>query len=63
MKVYKDNLVREIQDNLLEEYITAGWTQQIQQETAGEEVIRLKPTVKAKNTAKILDDITTQGDE
>ena len=63
MKYTKDGVVEDLQPNQIKKYEIAGWTPVVEQVKAAEEIIRLKPTVKAKNTAKILDDITQQGDE
>jgi hypothetical protein len=61
MKYTKDGVVEDLQSNQIAKYVAHGW--QPVQETPEEETIRPKATVKAKNTAKILDDITQQGDE
>lgn len=63
MKVYKQNISRDISDHRWPEYEAAGWT--ATQEQAGEEQIRLKPPVKPKATETALEEanINLEGDE
>ena len=59
----KHGMTRYCQDYEQELLTTAGW--QVVQDKAGEEVIRLKPTVKSKATVTAVEEanITIQGDE
>jgi hypothetical protein len=59
MKYTKDGVVEDINQNQIPKYTAHGWVP-VQPK---EETIRPKATVKAKDTAKTLDDITQQGDE
>lgn len=61
--VYKNNIRRQIKHSDLNQYKDAGWS--TSQETAGEEIIRLKPAVKPKATVRALEEanITNKGDE
>ena len=62
MKVYKQNISRDILDSRWPEYQAAGWS--ATQEQAGEEIIRLKPPVKTEATEIALDSATNlEGDE
>lgn len=64
MKMIKDGIIEDVTDKQIRRYSAQGWTPV---EEAREEVIRLKPTVKTKNTAKILEEakltLTIEGDE
>lgn len=63
MKVYKQNIIRDIKPSRWPEYEAAGWS--ASQEQAGEEIIRLKPPVKPKATETALDEANNnlEGDE
>lgn len=62
MKVYKQNIAREINPSRLKEYLTAGWTST--PDVKAEEVIKLKPPVKSKGTGKEpLDNAINTGEE
>jgi hypothetical protein len=63
MKIYKQNISRDIKDSRWPEYEAAGWS--ASQEQAGEEIIRLKPPVKPKATETALEEanINLEGDE
>lgn len=63
MKYEKDGVVVELHIGQVKKYVAHGWTPFDTPVAAEEEVIRLKPTVKTRGTAKSSDDITTQGDE
>jgi hypothetical protein len=58
MKVYKENIVREIKDTDLESYIASGWSAS----EVKAEVINLKPVGK-KAPIKKADDAIEQGDD
>jgi hypothetical protein len=63
MKVYKQNLEREIANSRWAEYSAGGWKQSPADQA--EEVIILKPTAKVKAAVEQANDetITTQGEE
>ena len=62
MNMTKDGIIEDISQDRILKYTAAGWLPVV--EEAREEVIRLKPPVKAKNTAKILDEANAnKGDE
>jgi hypothetical protein len=63
MKVYKQNISRDILPSRWPEYEAAGWS--ASQEQAGEEIIRLKPPVNPKATEIVLDlaNNNLEGDE
>jgi len=62
MKYTKDGVVKDLDDNQIAKYSAAGWIPVVEQ--AQDEIIRLKPTVKTKNTAKILEEANDNiGDE
>ena len=63
MKYTKDGVIEDLSPNQIKKYTMAGWAPVVEQVKAEDEVIRLKPTVKTKNTAKILDEANTKGDE
>jgi hypothetical protein len=67
MKVYKQDLERDIKAAQWEQYSTAGWTQKAESIVAVEkanEVINLKPAAKVKAAVEQANDdtITTQGE-
>lgn len=66
MKIHltKKGMTRHCQPEQLEQFTQAGW-KPVQQEQAGEEVIRLKPPVKSKATVTALEaaNIINKGDE
>jgi hypothetical protein len=59
MKYTKDGVIEDLNQNQIPKYTAYGWVP-VQPK---EEPIRPKATVKTKDTAKTLDDITQQGDE
>jgi hypothetical protein len=60
MKVYKENIVREIDDSKLENYLAAGWSR----DEVKAEVIKLKPAAKSKGAVQAdPDNAIQQGDE
>ena len=59
MKLTKDGVVEDVAEDKIRKYLAFGW-EQVKPE---EEPIRPKATVKTRDTAKTLDDITQQGDE
>lgn len=65
--MYKGLMSRPAQPEDVERFMQAGWSQTIEPaatEKADDEVIRLKPPVKTKGTAKTLEEATiTKGDE
>jgi len=66
--MYKKGMSRPAQPEDVERFIEAGWSQKVDEpaltEKADDEVIRLKPPVKTKGTAKTLEEATiTKGDE
>lgn len=65
--MYKKGMSRPAQPEDVERFTLAGWTTQVEPavtEKADDEVIRLKPPVKTKATAKTLEEATiTKGDE
>lgn len=64
MKVYKDGILRDIPEGKLTEYQAAGWTSSQYVAMEAEEVIKLKPPVKSKGTAKqSLDNAINKGEE
>ena len=63
MKYTKDGVVEDLNQNQIKKYEMAGWQPVVEPVKAEEEIIRLKPTVKTKNTAKILDEANNKGDE
>jgi hypothetical protein len=69
IQLTKKGMTRSCQPNELEQMQSAGWTPVggiiVEPKQAGEEVIRLKPTVKSKATVTALEEanIKIQGDE
>lgn len=63
MLMTKLGVVHEVAPENQNKYLVHGWRPVAEPIKAEEDIIRLKPTVKTRNTAKIRDDITTQGDE
>jgi hypothetical protein len=66
--MYKRGMSRPAQPEDVERFLSAGWSQQPpavkQEEKADDEIIRLKPPVKTKATAKTLEEATIiKGDE
>lgn len=65
--MYKKGMSRPAQPEDVERFTQAGWSQNLEpeaKEKADDEVIRLKPPVKTKGTAKTLEEATiTKGDE
>jgi hypothetical protein len=67
--MHKYDMTRFCQEHELEQFISSGWTQCVDanhehgQVKAIEEIIRLKPTVKAKATVKALEEANDKGDE
>jgi hypothetical protein len=59
MKYTKDGVVEDVPADKIGKYLAYGW-EPVKPE---EEPIRPKATVKTRDTAKTLDDITQQGDE
>jgi len=59
MIMTKDGVIENVAENKIKKYLAYGW-EQVKPE---EETVRPKATVKTKDTAKTLDDITQQGDE
>jgi hypothetical protein len=62
MKIYKNNIIREIQDSDLEKYLAADWKQS--QAELAEEIIDLKPPARVKAAVKTAEDnaITSKGE-
>lgn len=58
MKVYKPNLVRDIDPSKLQEYLAAGWSQSTQEQA--EDVINLKPPARVKSAVKDDEDNTIE---
>lgn len=63
MMYTKDGVTQDVSDAQVKKYTAHGWVPVAEQVKAVEEIIRLKPPVKTRGTAKSSDDITTQGDE
>ena len=63
MKYTKDGVIEDLNESQIKKYEAYGWVPYIENIKAVEEIVRLKPTVKTKNTAKILDEANTKGDE
>ena len=62
MKMIRDGEVQDFSAKLIRRMTAIGWTPVV--EKADDEIIRLKPPVKTKNTAKILDEANkSKGDE
>ncbi len=65
--MYKKGMSRPAQPEDVERFLSAGWSKASdpapKEEKADDEVIRLKPPVKTKATAKTLEEATTKGDE
>jgi hypothetical protein len=59
MNMTKHGVVEDIPANKIPKYLAHGW----EPVPPEEETVRPKATVKTKDTAKTLDDITQQGDE
>jgi hypothetical protein len=63
IELKKHSMTRWCQDHELEQFKAAGW-QPVEKEQAGEEVIRLKPTVKSKATVTAVEEANIdKGDE
>ena len=58
MRVYKENLFREIERSRLQEYLDSGWSQ----DEKAEDVITLKPATKAKAVKQEPGNDITQGE-
>jgi hypothetical protein len=54
MKVYKDNIIREIRVSEIEKYLAGGWKQS--PEDLAEETIALKPPARVKAAVKTAED-------
>jgi hypothetical protein len=52
--VYRNNMVRQVKESRLEEYLAAGWSTQPQD--LAEEIITLKPTAKVRAAVKPAED-------
>lgn len=69
IEMHKHDMTRWCQDYEVEQFKSSGWTvctdltHQVGQVKAIEEVIRLKPTVKAKATVTALEEANDKGDE
>jgi hypothetical protein len=67
--MHKHDMTRWCQDYEVEQFKSSGWTECVDanhdhgQVKAIEEIIRLKPTVKAKATVKALEEANDKGDE
>jgi hypothetical protein len=64
IQMRKHSMTRWCQDYELEQFQRAGW-KPVDQEQAGEEIIRLKPAVKTKATVRAVEEatLTIKGDE
>jgi hypothetical protein len=69
IEMHKHDMTRYCQEHEVEQFKSSGWTvctdptHQVGQVKAIEEVIRLKPTVKAKATVTALEEANDKGDE